>query len=264
MPPIDGDDDDIDLLNGGADPFADGEGDSDDGEGEGEGQGPEGRDGDEGSAGEGDDEGPDADAGAVDAGQQRPAGRAGGRIARLAREKREAEERAADLRRRLDALEHERRPAAEPQQETPEQEAQRLALMTPEEKMEYRMEKMQRELRAASQRAEFVTMDTADKAAFDARAAADPRRAKYAPLVEQRLQEMRRNGANAPREAVLYYMIGERVMNADPKKINAQRNRGRQNVERQRAPAGSGRGDVRAERRPTGKTAAQRLENVEI
>lgn len=51
--------------------------------------------------------------------------------------------------------------------------------------------------------------DSSDRSEFASKAASNPVYARYQDRVETRLQEMRRAGNNAPREAILKFLVGE-------------------------------------------------------
>lgn len=66
-----------------------------------------------------------------------------------------------------------------------------------------------RAARAESQQASMNAADNADKSSFARLQATKPKTyAKYAPKVEDMLQNMRKNGANAPREELFALLIG--------------------------------------------------------
>lgn len=172
----------------------------------------------------------------------------------------ELERQNAELSRRIDDL---IRSQARPQGETPEQRTQRLALLTPEERI--REDLADAERRHGQQLAglQFQVLDRSDKAAFEAKATIDPLYAKWAPKVEAELAAMRTKGQNVEREVLMDYLIGRNA------RENRQKVAGRQRMEAGRRVAaastrpGSSRSDVQPQRRQ-GSSLEKRLENVPL
>jgi hypothetical protein len=80
--------------------------------------------------------------------------------------------------------------------------------------------------------------------------------------------EERRQGRDFPRETILRFVLGDRVMQ-NKGKIDQQRKQGQQNINRQRTQPDTSRSDRSAQRRggSSGNTLAdleKRLEGVEI
>jgi hypothetical protein len=122
-----------------------------------------------------------------------------------------------------------------------------------------------RTLRATQQEARQARMEAADmmdRARFEAKVSTDPRRSKYAERVEEAINEERRNGRNASREAVYYYMLGKDI--AEGKLKSKPRASSAPAVARGR-PAGV-RSDVQGRGRPTTDQDKRRarLENQNI
>lgn len=211
----------------------------------------------EGGEGEGDDDG-------VDAAPEEPAPRQ----RRAARP--EEPDRFSALEARVEAAERVAREAearlaaresAAPV-ETPEQEAAKLALMTPEQIIDYKVDKALGRFKQTNERAQVATANAADKASFDTLIMGNQTFRKLAGEVERRHSEMMRAGTYPKREVVLMYLLGERA-------LKMAQESGKQNTERERRvarqttrPASPG-GDVRVERRG-GKTMEQRLENIPL
>jgi hypothetical protein len=153
------------------------------------------------------------------------------------------------------------------QRETPEQEAARLATMTPEQIIDYKLGKALGQHNQTIARVTFNAQNSADKASFDSIIASNPQLKRFAPDVERKHADMvrdaARTGAQVPtRNTVLTYMLGERAMELAQKAAPQQRERQRR-VERQQARPGSGRSDVSTTRRRE-TTLEQRLENVQL
>lgn len=68
-----------------------------------------------------------------------------------------------------------------------------------------------RQTQQAAQTALFQAQDMRDQALFESKIASDPHRARYRDRVETAIQEERRAGRNASREAVYYYMLGKDI-----------------------------------------------------
>lgn len=178
-------------------------------------------------------------------------------------------ERARMAQERADRLEREAaelRTRVQPQQQTedPRREAERLARMTPEQRVQHYAAVAEERIARATAIGEFQAADQADKASFAVRTAHDPRAAKYAPEVEARLLQLRKSGANASREDVLKYIIGERVM-ANMPKVKKQQAAARETVRSQTTNPERPKGDTGGKRRVDEKTArAKRLDGVRI
>lgn len=206
----------------------------------------------EGQPGLGDDEGGDEVAGDEEAQRAeaeeglaaRQPSRAARRIQETTRVAREASEKAARLEREIAELRAERQ---KPQGETAQEEAARLSLMTAEERMDYKLDKATREHARQMNLVRFESADRADKAAFEAKGSYSAHHKKYAPEVEQLLADERRAGRDFPRETILAFVLGRKVM-AGGKEVSAQRKAGQQRVASQRASAGNSGSDRTAPR----------------
>jgi hypothetical protein len=218
----------------------------------------EGDENDEGD--DDDDEGDDTD---DEGGEPEPAARQSrgdrtvGTLRKLARER--AEENAkltrelAEMRGRIDQIS--RQPAAPI--ETAAQRAERMALMSPEDRaMEMVNESLRRHEHQQAQLTNTL-LDQSDRSAFEARAAATPLLRKLAPEVERVRQTiMQRDGNQISRMDVATYLIGQKVLQQGGQGKQAAQGRRRQ----QQARPASGRGDVaspRRERRAGGDPVAQ-------
>jgi hypothetical protein len=196
---------------------------------------------------------------AEDGGQSQVAPRSRGeqRIQRLANEAREAKEKAERAERRLQELES--RNQFGQNQQTEQQERERLALMTPEERAEYRISRHEQTTQARIAQSEFRTADLVDRASFDAKAALNKVYSRYAPEVEKRLQELRREGQNIPREQLLRWIIGNKALESAgaPAKPSA----GKQRVAAQRATPTNSKGDTASSRGKQATSAEARLKD---
>jgi hypothetical protein len=100
------------------------------------------------------------------------------------------------------------------QQQLNNQEAELLAQMTPEERSDYRLNKMQQTIDYQQRLTSFQLADSKDKAEFDAKCRTDPVYKKYGPRVEEALALLRKQNQNMPRETLLVWAIGEATMKA--------------------------------------------------
>ena len=211
----------------------------DDDEGGGEAGGQEGED-DEGEEGQ------------VDA---RPS-RATKAVTEAKRIAREASEKAARLEQEIAALRQQRQA---PATESKEQEDAKLALMSVEERVDYKLAKAEREHARQIALYEFKSSDAADKASYEAKAAYEPRYKKYAADVEKLLLQERNTGRNFPRETILKFVLGEKVMAAKPK-VDQQRREAQRRVNGQRTQPDQGRSDRAA---PRGRSTGNTLSDLE-
>jgi hypothetical protein len=194
--------------------------------------------------------------------QRRQPSRGERRFSALTEQIRQRDRELAELRGRMDAFLSERQ--QQQTRESPEQRAQRLALLTPED----RIAETLREDRAAFQHQmghmQLQMADQTDKASFEAKCAVDKVRAKYRDAVEEELTKARREGKSAPRDVVYYYLLGKAVdeRRSGPESRQQRRAAARRVAREEVRPRGS-RGDVPAERRQT-QNLERRLENMSI
>ncbi len=211
---------------------------------------------------DGEDEQPDDDTtAAADAGRaperERQPSRAERRIqAQQAENRRLAEENARVTR----ELEDFRRQQRQQPVEDPRVEQERLALMSPEERADYRISQALRRNEMQNQQLASQLFDQSDKVAFDAKASNDKLRQRLAPEVERKISELRAQGRPVPEREVLYtYLVGQRALaNRDSARPKAQAR-----AKRQEARPANGRGDAPANRGRQ-RTAEDRLGDMEI
>ena len=151
------------------------------------------------------------DKGQAERGTERQPSRRDARIQSLSEQVRERDARLAETNRRLDALIAQRDPVRT-QGETPDQRAQRFSLMTPQEQIAETLRESEQRHAASLNAMQMQMLDTADRTAFQSKAAVDPLYSRWAPKVEGRLAELRTKGQNLDREVLLKYMIGEAAM----------------------------------------------------
>ena len=182
--------------------------------------------------------------------EPRSQNRASRAIVEAKRSAREAADRAARLEREVAELRQQRQ---QPLQETREQEEARLALMSFEERIEYKLEKATRDHERQLALVQFQSADAADKAAYEAKASYNSVYKKYSAEVEKLLLSERQAGRTYPRETILKFVLGERVMNAKPQ-IDKQRREAQQRVNKQRTVPDGGRSDRSSSRERNGDT----------
>jgi hypothetical protein len=150
------------------------------------------------------------------------------------------------------------------QREDPRLEAERLALMSPDERMDYQSRKLEGRLNGLEAQHRFQMWDMDDKARYRAQSMVDPRYKRYEAEVETRLVQARQTGINLPREMILQQVIGERVM-ANKGKVTEQRRAGQAKIEKNTAKPVNARGEPGGRAKSDDRTArARRLENVKL
>jgi len=189
----------------------------------------------------------DVDAGDDDGEQERrQPSRRENRVQRLATER-------AEHKARADALEAELQrfrtaDMQRNQQLTEEQETARLQLMSPEERMDYKLHKSERiaQAREANLRREIAVSQ--DAASFNAKAAVNPVYRKMQPVVEAEFQRLLQAGTPADRETIMKYKLGERMLADAEKRGGKLRKEGQERVERESTRPANGRGAVTNQR----------------
>jgi hypothetical protein len=130
---------------------------------------------------------------------------------------------------------------------------------------------MQEDLRDSEARVTQIVQSTqqqnaefADRTAFQAQCAVNPLYAKYAPKVEGKLAELRTQGSNVSREAILRWMIGDAAIARMSSKEGKKEVRDAQTrVRRQTVRPPGGGSDTAATRRRE-DSLERRLENLNI
>ncbi len=215
--------------------------------------------------GEGQDDAPDGE-GQDESGQEEVAprrSRANETIRELRARAQENEERVRTFEREL--MEMKAAQQARAQMEDPNREAERLALMTPEERYDYKLNNALNQIQRQQAVTNFQNADLADKARFDAKVTTDKVYAKYAERVEQaRLKYMRDQNTVIPREELLKHIVGDDVLRNRGRAAAKQQRQGAANIQRQQAPLANGKGNAQGNRRGASDTPAKRLEGVQI
>lgn len=118
--------------------------------------------------------------------------------------------------------------------------------LDPMERWQIQSNRTLRQSQQAAQAALFQAQDLRDQTLFESKIASDPHRSRYRERVEQAVQDERRAGRNASREAVYYYMLGKDIADgklkpkAKPKAPAADVPRGKTPGVRSTVPAGRG------------------------
>ena len=166
-----------------------------------------------------------------------------------------AKEEAEATRRELNEL----RQAAQGRQ-TAEQarlEQERIALMAPEEKFEYLLNRQAEQTRTQVGALQFQMQDATDRSGFESLCARNPAFDAVRDDVERELTNMRRNGGNSTRETVATYLIGKRAIEAATKGGKTkQAKRGAERVGAAKVAAPTGRSDTRVGSQKTGGDSA--------
>lgn len=213
---------------------------------------------------EGDQDGDDgADNDGADDGQQRQQSRGQRQYAALREERRRLAEENAALTRQISEIR--RAPPVQQQQptESAQQRADRLALMSPEDRMR---EEVNETLARHQQRTDQVAahlLDQSDRNSYENLALQNPLARKLAADVERELAGIRARGQDLPRQVVFIHLLGQRAF-AQLQKAKPGREQRR---EQQKAPPTNGRGDLpgRRERKETTlQSMERRLDNVQI
>ena len=183
------------------------------------------------------------------------------RYQRLANENRE-------LRERQDRLEREREQERQlwnqrQRDATDAQERERMNLMTPEERADYRITRHEQRVAESMRQTQLQSQAMLDKAAFDARCATSPARRRLQDEVEKTFAEQMRKGAPTDRETIYFYLLGQQ---ADRGAANggSQRRQARQRVERERVAPSSNRSSAASAQSRKVSTAEERLKDVLI
>lgn len=197
--------------------------------------------------------------------QVRTQGRGQGRIQRLSAALKEERARARRLEEQL-GRGGGNQPSAAELARAQEAEQARLAMMSPEERIEYRMNQQEHRHRLELAQVRFETADAADKTNFDALCRSNPTASRLRDRVETVLAAERARGTNYPRETVLKFVIGEQALKGAPRAKRRDEKAAEGQRQRQAGRPGSGRSDVgnSGGRKDERQARRERLENLEI
>lgn len=197
---------------------------------------------------------------------QQPARRPNDTI-RTQREARQAaDRRAIEAEARVTALQQQiaqfqQRPDPVAQARAAQEENERLAMMQPQEQVNYLFQKQAQQNYAMMQSVQRQTADTLDKVKFDGLAASNPVAARFADRVEELVAEQSRQGFSVQREQALKFAIGEAVLAKAPAAAKRQRAAAATRVAGQTVTRGSAGGDVPSDRSRGGGNTIADLEN---
>jgi hypothetical protein len=190
-------------------------------------------------------------------------GRGESRFQKLANEAKEAREHASRVERELNEFKAEQsRRAAVVEKKEPT--AEEMALWSTEQIIDYKLQKATGAFSQNLQQLQWNTQEANDKAAFERLQLSDPRAKRYAAEVETRLAGIRKQGQNVDREALLKFIIGEKVFQGGGKAAAKQKKQGEEQIRRQKTNPSGGGSDVRGGRTKDSEAEARRkrLENV--
>lgn len=194
--------------------------------------------------------------------QRRQPSRGERRFSALTEQIRQRDRELAELRGRMDAFLADRQQVQT--RESPEQRAQRLALLTPEDRIAETLREDRATFQAQMGHMQLQMADQTDKASFEAKCAVDKVRAKYRDAVEDELAKARREGKSAPRDVVYYYLLGKAVdERRNSPETRQQRRAAARRVAREEVRPRGARSDAPAERRQS-QSLERRLENMSI
>lgn len=186
-----------------------------------------------------------------------------GRLRQRARDAEEAKVRAEARLAEIERERHGRQTADEKRLE-----AERIALMPPEEKTDYLLQQQERRFEARFGALQFQQADASDRIAFESLCARTPAMAAVRDEVDRQLGDLRRSGGNTTRETLAVYLIGKRAIDNAGRSKAKQQKRGEANIQRQTArPSNAGGSVPSGDRRSGGDERAQRakrLDGVEI
>jgi len=191
------------------------------------------------------------------------ASRGEARFQKLANEAREAREHSSRIEREFNEFKAEQsrqRATVEKKEPTDDE----MALWSTQQIIDYKLQKATGVFTQNLQQLQWNTQESNDKAAFERLQLSDPRAKKYAAEVETRLAGIRKQGQNVDREALLKFIIGEKVFQGGGKAAAKQKKEGAEQIRRQRSNPPGGQSDVRGGRTQESEAEARRkrLENV--
>lgn len=175
-----------------------------------------------------------------------------------------------DLHERIERLERggTRQPdpaaAAEAQRREREEDEQVILSADPARISQHFATKVERRLEGRVNQVVSAVVDTADRTEFRSLCAENQSVAAVKDEVERRLQVARSNGLNPKREALAFYIIGERVAQRAKGSRTRQERRAATDRDRQRARPGAARSDVSSRRERGGRdTHAERAKRLD-
>ena len=141
----------------------------------------------------------------------------------------------------------------------PRWEAERLASLSPEERMQEQLTRATEQHKYELARMRYEQADLNDQTEFKQRGTSDKRVSRYAQEVEQTLAGLRQQGMNPKRETIYFYLLGRKIAQAQGQPARQQKE-GQERLRRATTRPTNAGGDVPARR--GGKTLEQRLDGV--
>ena len=206
-------------------------------------------------------EGDDGEPPSRGAGEHEAEPRGSARFQRLANDARTAREEAGKARQELE--EFKRQQWQREQQIQEREDRERLALMTPDEKADYRITRFEQAQRQRDGQRDMEVMARLDKADYAHQAAIDPVYKRMQTQVEQTFQDQMRLGKPTDRRTILAYLIGMQALDgaANP---GAAKRTARKRVESQTVKPSRPAGDQAAPASRKVSTSESRLKDVLI
>jgi hypothetical protein len=193
---------------------------------------------------------------------ERPVTRGGNRVQRAVEERNALREELAQLRRDQAADRAER--AQQTQQYTDQQWAERWAVMTPEEKIDYVASQGEQRIRGLQSEMGRQTMLMRDQMAYEAKASVHPVYARYQNEVDRIHNDYAQRGQFIAREGILKQLLGERALATASGSTRKAQRQGQKKIEAQTTRPSSSKGDAASTRGKSGDSAEKRLAGVEI
>lgn len=211
---------------------------------------------------EGESEESDGDEESEDDGEEQPRrSRAQTRFQKIIKARKEAEAENIALKRKLDELAAQQTRSST-QQNDPQAIQAWLNSLPPAERKQAELQIELANHRGQMATIRFEMQDSADKSAYEARAASNPVYRKYAAQVEAKLMDLRKNqNLNAPREEILKHIIGELVLKNKGKPVSSKK--AKKSIDKHTVKVTNGRSDIKNTGR-VGKTPRERLEGVKF
>jgi hypothetical protein len=193
---------------------------------------------------------------------EKPVTRGGNRFQRLSNDNSALREELAQIRRDREA--DRQNQAAQQQQWTEQQWAERWAVMTNEEKIEHIAAQGEQRIRGLQSEMGMQTKLMRDQMGYEAKASVNPVYAKYQDEVERVHSDYAQRGQFIAREGILKQLLGERALASASKDTRQGRKQGQKKIEAQTTRPSTSKGDAASTRGKSGDSAEKRLAGVEI
>lgn len=118
------------------------------------------------------------------------------------------------------------------------------SLKTEAERVQFRMAREIKKTQASVQALAANNFDVADRADFRAKYSNHPRFSKFVDDVEKRYESLKGRGVSFPREAVMAYVLGERLLKNGGKAAVQQKRKAAKRIDRERGRASSTRSNA--------------------